>query len=1208
MNRRKLTYELSAKRRALLETLLEQEGIGPSQAGIRRRTGRGHPPLSFAQQRLWFLDQLVPSNPFYNVDATIRLNLELDVVALERSLNEIVRRHEALRTTFALVDGEPVQVIAPELAVPLPLVDLRAHPEREVEAYRLATAEALRPFDLARGPLVRTCLLRLGEAEWVLLLTMHHIVSDGWSMGVSYRELTALYGAFASGGPSPLSELPIQYADFAVWQRGWLSGSVLAEQLAYWKERLAGLPRLELPTDYPRPPVLTYAGGSHAFTLPPALAERLKTLVRGEGVTLFMTLLAAFQALLARYTGQDDVVVGSPIANRNRAEVEGLIGFFVNSLVLRTSLAGNPSFRVLLGRVREVCLGAYAHQDLPFEKLVAELQPERDLSRNPLFQVTFQLFNVPGAGRPDEPSALPLEVKGATAIFDLRVDMREGAEGALLGRIEYSTDLFGAGTIERLAGHYRRLLEAVADDPDRRLGELPLLTEDERRLFGEWNQTARFYPRDTTIHTLFEARAGASPEALALIGGQERLSYGELNRRANRLAHHLRARGVGPETLVGVCLERSPGLVVVLLAVLKAGGAYLPLDPAYPPARLAFMLEDAAVPVLVTSQTLSSVLPETGAALVFLDGDGEAIAREPDDDPDSSAGADRLAYVIYTSGSTGQPKGVMIEHGALSNHMLWMQESFPLSPEDRVLQRTPFSFDASVWEFWAPLLAGAQLVVAPPERLQDGPYLADNTAQHGITTLQLVPSLLRLLLEEPGVRQCRSLKRVFCGGEGLPTELAQRFSALLDALLINLYGPTEASIDATTWLCDGRSYRVIVPIGRPIANTRVHILDRSGELVPIGVPGELSIGGDGLARGYLNRPELTAERFLPDPFSPEPGARLYRTGDLARWLVDGTIEFLGRVDQQVKLRGFRVELGEVEAVLAQHPGVRETVVLAREDVPGDKRLVAYVVADPAYQGEASVGGGWDAEQLAHWKVLYDETYREGGGDDPAFNIVGWNSSYTGLPIPAEEMREQVEQTVERVLAAHPRRVLEIGCGTGLVLFRIAPSCERYVATDFSPVALKALAAELDRPGRALPQVTLLERAADDFSGFAEGSFDTVVLNSVVQYFPSVDYLVRVLEGRCACSPPAGQSSSVTCVACLCSRPSTPRSSYTARLPRSRASSCASASAAGSPKSRSSSWTLSCSLLCATTCRRSWMSRSSPSAAATTTSSPVSATT
>lgn len=908
---------------------------------------------SGAQKRLWFLEQLEPGKPVYNLPAAYRLTGLLDVPALERSLQEIIRRHEILRTTFAELEGQPFQVIAAEPAVNLTVVDLSHVPqaERDAEARCLMLEDVQQPFNLSRGPLLRTTLLRLSDTSHILLLTMHHAISDEWSIGVFNHELASLYEAFCAGVSPSLPGLPIQYADFALWQRGYLNGDALATQLAYWKQQLgADRPMLELPADHPRPPVKTFRGGHLTCMLPQALSEALTALSRKENSTLFMTLLTAFNVLLYRYTGQIDVIIGSPIANRNQAAIEGLIGFFVNTLVMRTDLSGDPAFREALQRVRETTLGAYANQDVPFEKLVEELRVERDPSYNPLFQIMFSLQNA----KQTELSLPGLDVTASyleseTAKFDLLVSLTETEQG-LEGVWEYRTDLFDASTIARMMGHFQVLLESIVADPGQHISKLPLLTTAERdQLLGEWNNTAPVYAVDKCLHELFETQVERNPNAVAVTFEGQQLTYRELDRRANQLAHRLSQGGVGPESLVGVCLERSLEMVVALFGILKAGGAYVPLDPGYPPERLSFMIEDfaqanpSAAPILLTQRRLMAQLPFGRAQVLCLDADQDANGSPPDTKPVTAVSLDAPAYVIYTSGSTGKPKGVMITHRAICNHMLWMQMEFPFTATDRVLQKTPFSFDASVWEFYAPLLTGGRLVMARPAGHQDLDYLIRTINEQQITILQLVPSLLQLLVAESEFKTCRSLRRVFCGGEPLTLELQERFFAQLPASLTNLYGPTEATIDSTYFTCSPHRHYRAVPIGRPVSGLRAYILDSALQPVPIGVAGELHIGGVGLARGYLNRPQLTEEKFIPDPFSGEPGARLYKTGDLARYLPDGNIEYLSRLDHQTKVRGFRIELGEVEAMLDQHPVVRDSVVIVREDQPGDKYLVAYIV-------------------------------------------------------------------------------------------------------------------------------------------------------------------------------------------------------------------------------------------------------------------------
>ncbi|HEY7768547.1 amino acid adenylation domain-containing protein [Longimicrobium sp.] len=905
-------------------------------------------PLSFAQERLWFIDRMQPGSTVYNLLVARRLEGALDTAALERALGEIVRRHEALRTVFAEVDGSPVQVIAPFGGFALPVEDLAGVGEgdREAAVRRRAEEEAARPFDLAAGPLFRAALLRLGAEDHVLLLSMHHIVSDGWSMGVLFRELSALYEAHREGRESPLAELPVQYADYAVWQREQLEGEVLERQLAYWKDRLVGAPELlELPTDHPRPSVQTYRGATVPVQLSPELLARVQRLGRSEGTTLYMTLLSAFQVLLSKYAGSEDVVVGSPIAGRTRGEVEELIGFFVNTLVLRTHLGGDPSFRETLRRVREATLGAYAHQEVPFEKLVAELQPERSLSHSPLFQVMFTLQDAEGRG-----SAIPgLNVSGVgaelgNAPFDLSLTLAATPRG-LHGALNYNTDLFERGTAERMLGHLERILEQVADDIDVRLSRLNLLGEAERALvLEEWNRTEAEIPSDRCIHELFEAQVARPPDAVAVRFEEESLTYRELNARANQLAHHLVRHGVGAEVRVGVLMERSLEMVVSLLAVLKAGGAYVPLDPGLPAERLAYMLDDSAVPLVLVQAALRDVVPaRQGVTVLAVDALAEEIAAESAENPVGGAGPDSLAYVIYTSGSTGRPKGVMNQHRGVVNRLVWMQSHFLLGADDVVLQKTPFGFDVSVWEFFWPLQQGARLVMARPDGHRDPAYLRDLIERERVTTLHFVPSMLQPFVDAVEDGRCASLRHVVCSGEALPPALVRRFYDRFagPVVLTNLYGPTEAAVDVSCWTCPREDETDVVPIGRPVWNTRLYVLDAALEPVPVGVPGELYIGGVQVARGYLDRPAMTAERFVPDPFSAEGGARLYRTGDRARWRADGAIEYLGRLDFQVKVRGFRIELGEIESVLRSHGSVADCVVVARAEA-GETRLVAYV--------------------------------------------------------------------------------------------------------------------------------------------------------------------------------------------------------------------------------------------------------------------------
>ncbi|HEX5887025.1 MAG TPA: amino acid adenylation domain-containing protein [Pyrinomonadaceae bacterium] len=1085
-------------------------------------------PLSFSQQRLWFIYQLEPSTSAYNIPTAVRLSGSLDITSLRRTLNEVVRRHEILRTHYGMAGGQPAQFVGPPPDLKLDLMDLTglAESERESRMLELAAEEARRPFDLSVGPLIRAGLVRLGPDEHVLLLTVHHIVSDGWSQGVLVREVGTLYKAFSEGKESPLQELPIQYADFAHWQRNWLAGEVLDKHLAYWRQQLAGdLPALDLPTDRPRPEVQSYRGSTFTVTLPSSLSESLSVVCRREGVTLFMLLLAAFKSLLSRYTGRHEIVIGAPIANRNRIEIENLIGFFVNTLVLRTDLSGDPQFTELLARVRKVTLEAYAHQDMPFELLVEELQPERSLSRNPLFQVMFQLENTPKEELPMSGLTLsPVAVEGVASQFDLSVDVVESDRG-LAVTAEYSTDLFEAETIRRLLKRWEILLESIAKAPEQRLSELSLMDESER-LHVEHDRTVT--APSNFVSELFEAQVLRSPEAFALVSDNDSITFAELNRRANQLAHHLRTAGVGPEVPVAVMLERSIEMVVALLGVLKAGGAYVPLDPDYPQERLAFMLSDVGASLILTQESLSAKVPEQH--LVCIDRDAAAIASQREENLALRLDFDNAAYVIYTSGTTGTPKGVVIKHGALSNHCLAMAREYELRDSDRVLQFASLSFDVAAEEIFPSLLAGAAIVL-PRERVLDATELLRLIRHERVSVLNLPARFWQEWLDDlelAGARLPECVRLMVVGSEKVLLEGVTIWKRLAPAnsTLVNAYGVSEATITSMLYRPKPDLSQIggarCLPIGGPIANTEVYLLDRNLTPVPVAFAGELYLAGEGLARGYHARASLTAERFIPHPFSSTPGARLYRTGDLARYLRDGNIEFVGRVDEQVKLRGYRIELGEIEAVLNSAPDVRHAVVLLREGASGDQTLVAYVTQNQSTASE-KFSPALEAEQLAQWRTVHDDEIfnRNDLVHDPAFNISGWNSSYTGEPIPEEEMREWVNDAVERVLAQQPRRVLEIGCGTGLLLFRIAPHCARYLGTDFSPAALNYVREQLRKQGGVLPQVSLSEQNADDFTSIEPASWDAVIINSVVQYFPGVDYLLRVLRGAVEAVAPGG---------------------------------------------------------------------------------------
>jgi amino acid adenylation domain-containing protein len=973
---------LSPKKQELLARLLQKEQLDASRVVIGpRKHGSNTAPMSFAQERLWVLDQLEPNQPIYNVPDTHHFKGHFQLEALEQSLNELVRRHESLRTTFELIDGEPMQVIGEPQALTLNVIDLSHLPweEREARAHRMTNEEAQKPFDLSRGPLFRAQLVRLADDEHLLLVTIHHIISDGWSLGVMGRELSALYDAYRNGESSPLPELAIQYADFALWQREWLQGEVLDKQLEYWREQLGGeLPELELPVDRPRPARQSYRGAVQGVEFGPEVIEPLKEIARERGGTLFMALLAAFNVLLWRYSRQADLLVGTPIANRNRAETESLIGFFVNTLVLRTKIDGDRSFRELLDQVRETTLGAYDHQDVPFEKLVQEFEPERNLSRQPLFQVMFALNDLKTLELTDlELNWRQTEI--STVKFDMTLTMVMGND-YVSGALIYNTDLFDAETIRRMIAQFELLVESVVADPDQRLAELPPLTEDEQEMLAAWNETKLAFPQEC-LHRLFEAQVARTPEAEALTFNEETLTYAELNRRANQLAHHLRSQGVGPEVLVGILLERSVELVVGILGVLKAGGAFVPIDPSYPQERIDYMLADSNVSVVVSNVVGAALrgrplrpdderLGRPGRAaptndsappVVFLDADSEEIETRPDENPAIEIAPDNLAYAIYTSGSTGRPKGVLIQHQGVVNLAFAQAEAFAVSAASRVLQFASISFDAAISEIFKTLLTGATLCLAKPESLLPVDPLLHLLRTRQITTVTLPPSVWALLPSDA----LPSLQTAITAGEACSSQIAASWSRD-GRRFINAYGPTEVTVCATISRPLHSAERP--PIGPPIANSQVHVLDANLRPVPVGVAGELYVGSVGLARGYLHRPELTAERFIPNPFSNEPGSRLYRTGDLGRYRRDGNLEYIGRVDQQVKVRGFRIELGEIESTLQQHPAVRDAVVLAREDTPGDKRLVAYLISEPGATADVSQWRAWLLQKLPDYMV------------------------------------------------------------------------------------------------------------------------------------------------------------------------------------------------------------------------------------------------
>ena len=938
-------------------------------------------PASFGQKRLWFLDQFEPNSPYYNIPSAFRLKGPFRLDVFQKAIDEIVDRHESLRTTFAMMDGETVQIIYPDFKLEVPIIDLQHLPdaEREKEIRRLANQEARKPFDLKKGPLARVTVLKAGPEDHVILLTLHHIISDGWSMGVLIGEISALYAAFSAGEPSPLPELPLQYADYAEWQKEYLQGEVLEKQLNYWKNHLGeNPPVLELPTDRPRPAVQTNAGATANIKIEAPIAAAVKKTGQKEGATVFMTLLAAFKILLYRYSGQESLSVGTPIANRTQGETEGLIGLFINTLVLKTDLNAGQSFRELVRHVRTTTLDAYENQDLPFEYLVDALQKDRDIRTSPLFQVMFILQNAPvSMRRVSDLQMEMLKVDMGTSTFDITFNVSESPAGFSI-TAEYNTDLFNASTIERMLRHYKNLLEQIGRNPDQPIGRIPFLSKEEiDAILHKWNNTTVPFPSDACVHQLIENQCAQKGQNTAVIAGEERLTYEELNNRANRLARYLIEAGVAPEDRVGISLERSPEMVIGLLAILKSGAAYVPLDPNYPTERLEYMIEDSAMDILITQESLKERFQRDGLHIISIDGEAEKIARQQETNPQVHVLPENTAYIIYTSGSTGKPKGVMIQHRSVVNHNRFVINRFELQEQDRMLQFATINFDAAVEEIFPTLQCGAAVVLRGKEVLISGAELLALIEKHGLTILDLPTAYWHQWvneLDEQGQQIPDGLKLVILGGDKASPEHVARWNKLggEKVRLLNTYGPTETTIICTSYEAtetDRNSKNPLeLPIGEPIANTTAYILDKNLQLCPVGVPGELHIGGESLARGYLNRPELTAEKFIPDPFSQKPGGRLYKTGDLVKYRPDGNIEFIGRVDYQLKIRGFRVEPGEIENVLLEHSDIRDAAVIARQEKNREKQLIAYLVADDGKEPAAGDLRRFLAEHLPEYMV------------------------------------------------------------------------------------------------------------------------------------------------------------------------------------------------------------------------------------------------
>lgn len=1120
-------HELSPAKRALFEQkLLNESKSDDSRSKIPKRSALDPQVLSFAEQRLWFVDQLEPDHPFYNMPMAGRIFGELDDQLFSLTLNEIVARHETLRSTYMVLDGEPQRRVADDLVVVPVFKELLGQSPSSEELQSMIRSEARISFDLEHGPLLRCVVYKIRDDESIVLLVMHHIISDGWSMAVMLQEFANIYDALRRSEPSPLPPLPIQYSDFAAWQRERLSGEILDKQLDYWTRQLDDVPAaLELRTDHPRPTIQDFDGALTEIRLSNELSSRINALARKKKATPFMLLMAAYAEVLGRNSRQEDLCVGTVVANRTTPEQEKLIGFFVNTLALRLDRSGDPSFDELIDRVRDTALDAFSHQDLPFEKLVETVVHERDRSHAPLFQAALVFQNTPRNFSTTTGLRIePMLVDNGTAKYDLTFFFWE-EEDQLVGHVEYRTSLFELQTIEGFIAQFKTLLEHVTRDPGQPLSTVSMLNHDERALVVEtWNATDAEVPAPHLLHALVEKHAYESPQRPAIRERGKTVTYGELGRMAEHVASYLRKCQIRSEAPVAVCLNRSSKFIAALLGVMKAGGVYVPLDPDQPVERLALISRNSGALLLITDSKNANRLGQVEIDMVDVDdllvpsGSRQGFSGDASTRTTSEICPSQLAYIIYTSGSTGIPKGVQVEHRSAVNFVRAQTRKMGVDSSSRILQGFAPCFDGSISEVFLGLANGACLVIADRETILDPAALTRLLQSEDVSVGKFSPALLSSL----PASELPNLKTVGTAGEALTTELANRWS--VGRRFFNGYGPTEATVGVSIFEVHGQLNKR-PPIGGPLQNMRMYVLDKHLQPVPIGVPGEICIGGMGVARGYVNDPELTQEKFVADPFHTEKGdhARLYRTGDLGRWNRDGFVEFLGRVDQQLQLRGFRIEPGEIESVIQSVPQVQQSIVALREDQPGLPRLVAYVVPSEGESSGSCDGPNYENEHVDTWLNLFEQTHRAAGPVlDPEFNIAGWVSSYTGRPIPQEDMRQWTEQAAARILDLNPRRVLEIGCGTGLILFRVARHCEFYTGTDFLRSSLDNIEHVLDKKPDLKERVNVLERTACNFDGLADGEFDVVVLNSVVQYFPSIDYLVQVLEGATRVLAPGGK--------------------------------------------------------------------------------------
>ncbi|CAM3824433.1 MULTISPECIES: non-ribosomal peptide synthetase [Flavobacterium] len=1078
------------------------------------------PSLSFAQQRLWFLDQMVKNSPAYNVVMALHTEGNIDKELLQKSFENIIYRHETLRTSFKSEKGEPYQHVATSVPNEIIWKDLTSIPksEREQAFEEYTKEEARHIFNLEQGDLLRLTIFKIEKDEHVLVLNAHHIIIDGWSVNIFFSELFKNYSQYIKGEIPSLEKLPIQYTDFSIWQRMWLQGEELETQLSYWRGKLGSInTMIELPLDNPRPPVQTFQGGSTQLELPVELLNKLRATAKAYQVTLFELLLGAFKIILHRFSGQKEIIIGTPVNNRNRLEIEGLIGFFVNTLVIKTNLEGNPSFKEFLKRLQNELNGAKMHQDLPFEQLVQELQPDRNMSQNPLFQVCFNMLITPEINNTNIHFKKIHGVRNDTSKFDLWVNVIDQKEKMTL-EVEYNSVILFKDTVIRFMNSYQNLLEEIVKDGDKNIGELLILdNKEQKKIIKKSSGDKVDYQKDICLHQIIEAQGLKTPNAIAVSFENKQLDYQELSQLTNQLSHYLIAEGVQLESFVGVCLERSLEMIVSLLSVLKAGGAYVPIDPNYPKDRLNYILDDSNPQVVISHSKFKELFVGTTKKIIYLDEINDILNKQDRlNSPSINISEQNLAYMIYTSGSTGKPKGAMIEHRSIVNRLFWMQDEYRIDSTDKILQKTPYSFDVSVWEFFLPLMQGAQLVFAKPEGHKDPGYLIDLIESEKITILHFVPSMLQVFLEVKTKLQCKSIKKVFCSGEALPFELVQRFFKSFDsAELHNLYGPTEAAVDVTYWHCKREDSSGIIPIGFPVANTQIYVLDNYGNIVPDGVIGEIHIGGIQVARGYHNKESLTNEKFVKDPFSEH--GKLYKTGDLGRRLKDGSVEYKGRIDFQVKIRGMRIELGEIEAALGKISFVKESVILAQNisDNEQDKQLIGYVVPDVSMVKKILPDNNKSESivQTKEWEQVFNNTYEVGntvqGKED--FNIIGWNSSYSGEEIAESEMKVWVDTTVHRILELKPQKVLEIGCGTGLLVSKIASHVKDYTGTDISKTGLDYIEKYIQPNLPKSNKLKLFKQEANDFHNLDQQSYDMIIINSVAQYFGNYMYFIEVIK-------------------------------------------------------------------------------------------------